>query len=164
MDALSTAWRWRSSDAILHTLPLHHIHGLVNALMCAHYNGAVVDFAPFSGRAVWARLCQRDANVFMGVPSMYAHLLATYDAFPEEKRAACREAAAALRLAVCGSAACPQPIMRAWQGLSGEVRACKGRACVHVACVRACGGVRACMWRACMWCPRAVVLRRVLRR
>lgn len=122
MDALSTAWRWRSSDTILHTLPLHHIHGLVNALMCAHYNGALVEFAPFSGRAIWARLCQGDASVFMGVPSMYAHLLATYDAFSEEKQAACRSAAGALRLAVCGSAACPEPIMRAWQELAGEVR------------------------------------------
>jgi malonyl-CoA/methylmalonyl-CoA synthetase len=122
MDALSTSWRWRSSDSILHTLPVHHIHGLVNALMCAHYNGAEVDFLPFSGRPVWARLLQGKTTVYMGVPSMYTHLLHTYEKFDVDKKAACRQAAAALRLAVCGSAACPKKVMNSWQALAGEVR------------------------------------------
>ena len=33
-DALRAAWGWRRDDRILHALPLHHIHGLVNAWMC----------------------------------------------------------------------------------------------------------------------------------
>jgi malonyl-CoA/methylmalonyl-CoA synthetase len=79
MDALSTSWKWRSSDSILHTLPLHHIHGLVNALMCAHYNGALVEFLPFSGRLVWARLLEGRHTVFMGVPSSYKHLVQVWN-------------------------------------------------------------------------------------
>jgi malonyl-CoA/methylmalonyl-CoA synthetase len=124
MEALSSSWRWRSSDNILHVLPLHHIHGVVNALMCAHYNGAVVSFLPFSGRTVWPRLQQGDISVLMGVPSMYAHLLQVFGEYSKEKQAECQKAAAALRLAVCGSAACPLTVMHGWKELSGEVRVC----------------------------------------
>lgn len=119
MDALSTAWQYSASDVLLHALPLHHIHGLVNALMCSHYNGGCVDFASFNARSIWRRLQRGEVTVFMGVPTMYAHLLSIYEKLPEEERARCRDAAAGLRLTVSGSAACPLPIMRGWQALSG---------------------------------------------
>ena len=55
--ALRTAWDWRREDRILHALPLHHVHGLVNALLCAHAAGASVHFLPsFSPAAVWGAL------------------------------------------------------------------------------------------------------------
>jgi acyl-CoA synthetase (AMP-forming)/AMP-acid ligase II len=54
---LVEAWRWQATDSILHALPLHHVHGIVNALHCAHYAGAAVDFLPkFSPGAVWEDL------------------------------------------------------------------------------------------------------------
>jgi acyl-CoA synthetase (AMP-forming)/AMP-acid ligase II len=31
---LCAAWEWRPADRILHALPLHHVHGIVNALYC----------------------------------------------------------------------------------------------------------------------------------
>jgi len=37
---LKTAWGWSNKDVILHTLPLNHIHGIVNALLCPLYIGA----------------------------------------------------------------------------------------------------------------------------
>jgi len=37
---LKTAWGWTNKDVILHTLPLNHIHGIVNALMCPLHSGA----------------------------------------------------------------------------------------------------------------------------
>ena len=40
MDGMTQAWEWKSTDVILHTLPLHHIHGIVNVLMTPLYNGA----------------------------------------------------------------------------------------------------------------------------
>jgi len=43
-DSLAAAWEWRDDDLIYHALPLHHIHGIVNAWMCAHYVGARVEF------------------------------------------------------------------------------------------------------------------------
>ncbi len=55
--ALASSWRWRPSDQLLHCLPLHHIHGIVNALYCPAALGAGVEFLPkFAAGAVWQRL------------------------------------------------------------------------------------------------------------
>lgn len=57
MRCLVDAWRWQAADRALHALPLHHIHGIVNALHCAHAAGAAVDFmSSFHPAAAWRRL------------------------------------------------------------------------------------------------------------
>ena len=57
IQGLCEAWAWQKKDRILHALPLHHVHGIINALYCAHYSGACVEFVPkFSPDAVWDRL------------------------------------------------------------------------------------------------------------
>jgi acyl-CoA synthetase (AMP-forming)/AMP-acid ligase II len=57
VSSLVSAWRWRPRDVLLHTLPLHHIHGIVNALYCPAAVGATAEFAPkFSPAGVWERL------------------------------------------------------------------------------------------------------------
>ncbi|XP_039276110.1 malonate--CoA ligase ACSF3, mitochondrial [Nilaparvata lugens] len=40
IENMLTAWSWRASDCILHTLPLHHTHGIINALLCPLAAGA----------------------------------------------------------------------------------------------------------------------------
>ena len=40
------SWKISSSDISLHTLPLHHIHGIVNALACPLWCGATVIMEP----------------------------------------------------------------------------------------------------------------------
>jgi len=40
VQSLIEAWRWSPDDRILHVLPLHHIHGIVNVLGCALAAGA----------------------------------------------------------------------------------------------------------------------------
>ena len=40
VTSLISAWEWTSTDRILHVLPLHHIHGIVNVLTCALWAGA----------------------------------------------------------------------------------------------------------------------------
>lgn len=45
MSMLLDAWEWTSDDAILHALPLHHLHGVVNALLCPLAVGATVVMA-----------------------------------------------------------------------------------------------------------------------
>lgn len=62
--------------------------------------------------------CAQDQrlSVFMGVPTMYSYLLQQYDSMAPEQQAAARRGAAALRLAVSGSSACPVPIMSRWGG------------------------------------------------
>lgn len=57
IEGLCQAWAWQTEDRILHALPLHHVHGIINALYCAHNNGACVEFLPkFSPDAVWQAL------------------------------------------------------------------------------------------------------------
>lgn len=34
VSSLVEAWGWTEKDTVLHTLPLHHIHGIVNVLLC----------------------------------------------------------------------------------------------------------------------------------
>jgi acyl-CoA synthetase (AMP-forming)/AMP-acid ligase II len=57
VQCLTEAWQWQASDTILHALPLHHTHGIVNALHCAHAVGGCVKFLPkFSPARVWEEL------------------------------------------------------------------------------------------------------------
>ncbi|KAG1670361.1 hypothetical protein FOA52_000121 [Chlamydomonas sp. UWO 241] len=118
---LAFAWQWRADDTILHPLPLHHIHGIVNALYCPAYVGATVAFVPsFAAGAVWREIVAGRLSVFMGVPTMYSHLLTHYDTkMTAGEQADARHAAAALRLAVSGSAACPVPVQERWRALTG---------------------------------------------
>ena len=131
MRSMTEAWRWRESDKILHCLPLHHIHGIVNALYCPHFNSAHVKFlgSPFSPERVWESLAEDDEiSVFMGVPTMYAYLLSHLEGLsssePGERgndHAEYARAAEKLRLTVSGSSACPVTVMERWEDISGGV-------------------------------------------
>eukprot|EP00210_Caulerpa_lentillifera_P004916 g4692.t1 len=122
MKSLSDAWGWKQEDCILHALPLHHIHGIVNALYCAHYNGACVNIQPkFSPRAVWTSLKSGGISVFMGVPTMYSHLISYMQSLCSEEQEELRSSAQQLRLFVSGSAACPVPLMMKWKELTGHL-------------------------------------------
>lgn len=46
VHSLCSAWEWAEGDRIVHPLPMHHIHGIVNAWLCAHRSGAAVEFVP----------------------------------------------------------------------------------------------------------------------
>lgn len=77
-ESLVQAWRWESSDRILHVLPLHHVHGVVNALQCPLWAGATVEMAQkFDAGEVWDRWIRsyegkdEKITVFMAVPTIY---------------------------------------------------------------------------------------------
>ncbi len=109
VGALETAWRWRPDDRLLHVLPLHHTHGLVVAALGALWAGAEARFAPFEAAASWDALA--DATVFMAVPTIYAKLVETFRAAPDDRRARWAAAAARLRLFTSGSAALPAALL-----------------------------------------------------
>lgn len=93
--ALVATWGIGPKDALLHALPLFHIHGLFVALNTVLLAGGRVDLLPaFDPGAVLGRLPH--ATLFMGVPTYYTRLLADprLDA----------DAVASIRLFVCGSA------------------------------------------------------------
>lgn len=43
---LVSEWAWSRDDIILHTLPLHHVHGIVNKLLCPLWVGATCVMLP----------------------------------------------------------------------------------------------------------------------
>jgi malonyl-CoA/methylmalonyl-CoA synthetase len=120
IDALVEAWAWRAEDRIVHILPLHHTHGIVNALLCPFAVGATADMlAGFDASAVWDRFVDARATVFMAVPTVYSRLIKEWEAEPEEQE---RRTAGArhLRLMVSGSAALPEPILERWREITGH--------------------------------------------
>lgn len=109
--ALVAAWDISEQDILLHALPLFHIHGLfvgLNALLLA---GAQIRLLPgFESGAVIEAL--PDATLFMGVPTYYTRLLAD-ERFD-------RDAAAAIRLFVCGSAPLTIATFEAFEARTGH--------------------------------------------
>ncbi|CAM0882589.1 unnamed protein product [Alopecurus aequalis] len=131
VQILKEAWGYQSEDQFLHCLPLHHVHGLFNALFAPLYSGSVVEFMPkFSVRGVWQRWCESYPNgasksdeaitVFTGVPTVYTRLLQGYDSMNPDQQSACSYAAKQLRLMMCGSSALPSPLMKRWEEVTGH--------------------------------------------
>jgi len=119
VDMLLKAWEWSSGDYILHCLPLHHVHGLVNCLLCSYHAGATcrfVDFGPGDGmldEEVWG--C---GNVFMAVPTVYTKLLRAYRDGGEDVKMRWRDIVRNYRLCVSGSAALPITVFEEWKSLT----------------------------------------------
>ncbi len=122
VEGLVAAWRWSSDDRTVLVLPLHHVHGIVNVTLCALWSGAACE-APggFDPVATWERLASGAVTVFMAVPTIYARLVAAWEAASAEDRARWSEGAARLRLMVCGSAALPVSTLEQWRSISGHV-------------------------------------------
>ncbi|XP_026408851.1 malonate--CoA ligase-like isoform X2 [Papaver somniferum] len=131
VQMLIEAWEYSSADRILNCLPLHHVHGLFNALFAPLYAGAVVEFMPkFSVSGIWQRWRESypkdgtkldDAvTVFTGVPTMYTRFLQGYEAMDPDLQATSASAASQLRLMMCGSSALPYPIMKQWEIITGH--------------------------------------------
>ncbi|RYP02728.1 hypothetical protein DL764_005658 [Monosporascus ibericus] len=55
--SLIEAWKYTTADRLLHVLPLHHIHGTINALLTPLFAGSSIEFLfPFNADSVWRRL------------------------------------------------------------------------------------------------------------
>lgn len=119
--SLVEAWGWRPSDHILLTLPLHHVHGIVNVLTCALWSGAVCQIlAKFEPAEVWERMARGDMTLYMAVPTLYGRLIAAWEATDEGTRRRWSEGARGLRLMVSGSAALPVPTLERWEEITGQ--------------------------------------------
>lgn len=92
---LHAYWGFRTSDVLLHALPIFHVHGLFVALHTALFNGSRMLWLPKFDLEEFMRLLPR-ATVIMGVPTFYTRLLAS----PAFGKRQCRK----LRLAISGSA------------------------------------------------------------
>ena len=118
---LHAAWRWSARDHALLLLPLHHVHGIVNVLLCALAAGARCTILPrFDAVETWKRLAGDGVTVLMAVPTIYVKLLAEYERTGATARERWRVGAAALRLTVSGSAALPVGVHERWAEVTGQ--------------------------------------------
>ncbi|MEH2203006.1 MAG: acyl-CoA synthetase [Nostoc sp.] len=121
VTSLNTAWEWTSKDCILHILPLHHIHGIINVLTCALWAGAECHIlSKFDAETVWKRICDGDLTLFMAVPTIYVKLIAAWETASKERQKIMSEGCTKMRLMVSGSAALPVQVLEKWQTISGH--------------------------------------------
>lgn len=119
--ALIGAWGWTENDRVLHVLPLHHLHGIINVLACSLWAGATCEMLPkFEAARVWQIFGERKLTVFMAVPSIYQRLIQFWEESDPEARAGMTASCASMRLMVCGSAALPVPVLERWREISGH--------------------------------------------
>lgn len=140
--ALSTAWKISQETNFLHTLPLHHVHGVLIALTLSVLAGGRVEFAfPFKPETVLNRIAGIDAfetdpetgekvasppiNTYTAVPTIYTRLAEYLKDPANAEFAASAELEQGfnnLKLAMCGSAALPDPLRNAWDSVTnGDV-------------------------------------------
>jgi acyl-CoA synthetase (AMP-forming)/AMP-acid ligase II len=130
--SLLEAWEYSNKDVLLHVLPLHHIHGTVNALLTPLFAGSTIEFQfPFNATNLWNRLAapflpnadpsKKPITFLTVVPTIYTRLLSSHPSLPEDVQKAARTALhpSNMRLNISGSAALPTPVKAAWTELSG---------------------------------------------
>ncbi|XP_055598586.1 malonate--CoA ligase ACSF3, mitochondrial [Uranotaenia lowii] len=130
-NALAHAWQFSSTDSVLHTLPLNHVHGTINALNLPLSQGAKCVMLPkFDSSNVWSYLLnvnmttKERINIFMGVPTMYGLLIKEYDnVFAKNARMCdyvkthCKNK---IKLMISGSAPLPGTIFKRWHEISSH--------------------------------------------
>jgi len=123
ISCLIKAWEWTSEDKILHTLPLHHTHGIINILTCPLWSGATCEMLPkFDAIKVWNLWMEGTNNytLFMAVPTIYAKLIKLYNSFPPLMQKKATESCKQFRLMVSGSSSLPNFLFNEWKRISGH--------------------------------------------
>ncbi|HEX2642346.1 MAG TPA: AMP-binding protein, partial [Thermoanaerobaculia bacterium] len=114
VTGLLTAWAWEPDDALLLTLPLFHVHGLLVGMQCALAAGATVLLRRrFEAAAVVDALESGEPTLFFGVPTMYVRLV-------EELRRRGPAHLPTLRLFCSGSAPLAPDTFEAFRDLTGH--------------------------------------------
>lgn len=130
-SCLIDAWKINETDRLLHVLPLNHVHGCVNALLCPLNIGAKISMQRhFDPATVWSTLLNVNlpskdrVNLFMAVPTIYSLLIAEYnktfsknDRMVEYIRAQCEKK---IRLMISGSAPLPSTLFDTWKRITGH--------------------------------------------
>ncbi|WP_404869834.1 acyl-CoA synthetase [Kitasatospora griseola] len=111
LDGLADAWQWNADDALVHGLPLFHVHGLVLGVLGALRTGSRL---VHTGRPTPAGYAAARGSLYFGVPTVWSRIAADADA--------ARELATA-RLLVSGSAPLPVPVFEQLRRLTGQAPA-----------------------------------------
>jgi malonyl-CoA/methylmalonyl-CoA synthetase len=121
VDSMVAAWGWTPGDHLLLHLPLHHIHGIVNGLVCGLWSGACVQILDrFEPNEVWDRLARGDVTIYMAVPTVYHRLIQAWEVAAQDERERWSDGARRLRLMISGSAALPVSTLNRWEEITGQ--------------------------------------------
>ena len=121
INSMTEAWKWSPGDSILNVLPLHHLHGILNVVLCSLWSGArCVMMNGFSPRDVWDRFGKKDLTLFMAVPTIYSRLIDCWEDSSDQKRVEMNDSVRGLRLMVSGSAALAVSVFEKWKEMSGH--------------------------------------------
>ena len=121
VDVLYRSWEWNADDRLLHVLPLHHIHGLVNGVLGALWAGAGLRFVDsFAPADVWNEVASQRVSVLYAVPTIYHQLTDVWERQNLETRRQWTDGAGRLRLMVSGSAALPARLWNRWLDITGQ--------------------------------------------
>ncbi len=122
ISCLVEAWEWTDEDSILHFLPLHHTHGIINKLFCALWSGAYCEMMEkFDAKMVLEKIVSGKFNLLMGVPTVYSKLIQQWEEADEPTKKIYSDACSKFRLMVSGSAALPVSVLGKWKTISGQV-------------------------------------------
>jgi malonyl-CoA/methylmalonyl-CoA synthetase len=132
-ESLIQAWEYRPEDHLLHVLPLHHIHGVIPALLVPIVAGSTVEFlTPYDPHRTLERItapfhassqpAPKKITIFTAVPSIYAMLLMVFPQLSQCLQDAIKEAFSVenMRLNISGSAPLPPSIQKPWVALTGS--------------------------------------------
>jgi len=121
IKSLVTSWGWVNNDFILNVLPLHHLHGILNILLCSLWSGAKCEMIPeFDSDLVWNKFIQSNYSIFMAVPTIYSLLIEKWNDADVIKKQEMSNACRKMRLMVSGSAALPVKTLEKWEKISGH--------------------------------------------
>jgi acyl-CoA synthetase (AMP-forming)/AMP-acid ligase II len=122
--SLVQAWKYQRSDHLIHILPLHHVHGVINGLTATLLAGGTVEMhSRFDPKIVWDRWAEvGSSTMFMAVPTVYSRLIDYFDTNIRgtQSEPAARQGAQALRLTVSGSAALPVSTKQKFREITGH--------------------------------------------
>ncbi|XP_055930889.1 malonate--CoA ligase ACSF3, mitochondrial-like [Argiope bruennichi] len=124
-SAVIKMWEISSTDSILNSLPLHHIHGIMNALLCPiKVGGTVVFQQKFDTVEAWKHFLNMDnkprVNLFFAVPTMYAKLVQEFEKVGKSESEARKQCLKSMRLMCSGSASLPVPVFCRWEDITGH--------------------------------------------
>ena len=120
VESIARAWEITDADRVLNALPLHHVHGIVNALLCPLWCGARVEILRFDTGEIWKRVERRSATVFMGVPTMYVRLIRAWEEASPDRQERILDPARRMRVHISGSAALPGHVHGRWAEITGH--------------------------------------------
>jgi malonyl-CoA/methylmalonyl-CoA synthetase len=121
VEVLYRAWDWNADDRLLHVLPLHHIHGLVNGLLGSLWGGAQLRLMEtFTPADIWNAFAEENVSVFYAVPTIYHQLADAWERQDPSTRERWSKGARGLRLMVSGSAALPARMWNRWREITGQ--------------------------------------------